>query len=176
MDKEEKEEKEEKSKDEELTGFNQLAELQKMMAAALGEVEERLGNKLTSTLGAMQEYEKKLGESLPTLVNSAVMANLPKIVQEVTSKVKEEFAEVISNNQGNSAAPGGGLTMENLLSHSDKLIGLVNAFRSPTTEQAMLGQMNFVMKWHSLLSKLEKGGGSGDDVTKAIASTFKTEE
>lgn len=165
----------------------ELAELQKMVTVAAGEIEGRLATSLDKTIEGINNKidlavdlnakSKAAFETIPSLIQeqieSQLKVNLKGIVEEVGNQFEGKMKAMAG---GNSAAPGGGLNFESLLANSDKIVAVVNAFRSPTTEAAMLAQMNFVMKWHSLLSKLEKGGGAPDEITKAIASTFTTEK
>lgn len=166
----------------------ELAELQKIAAAFAEGLESKLATKLDEAIAgidekiklnaeanaALQEKAKAAFEQLPEVIKNQVagqlQVNLKGIIEEVSNQFEEKVKALAS---GAGAGPdGAGLSLNNLLAHSDQIISIVNAFRSPTTEQAMMSQMNFVMRWHSLLTKLEKGGGSGDEVTKAIADTF----
>lgn len=169
----------------------ELAELQKMVAVAAEEIENRLASKLEQltegiyskvTQDVETTIEDKTGktkvvlEALPHLIQEHVESQLKANLTGIVEEVSKQFEGKVNAMAGDDSAGGGGLSLDHLLKNSDKIIGVVNAFRQPTTEQAMMAQMNFVMKWHSLLSKLEKGGGSGDEVAKAIASTFATEK
>ena len=161
----------------------ELAEIQKMVVKVAEEVESRLATSLdkaieginskvestTATASDLQAKAKVTFEALPALIQRQVENQL----QDLTKQFEERQKELAG--AGDSGG-GAGLNLNSLLANSDKIVAVVNAFRSPTTEQAMLSQMNFVMKWHSLLSKLEKGGGSGEEFTKAIASTFTPEK
>ena len=178
--------------DQQLENIGQLAELQKMVAMAAKGIEDRLADSLGKVIeginskielnaaasAELQARAKTAFETLPALiqehVESQMKANFTGIVEAVSQKF-EEKVKAMAKGGGNSGAPGG-LGIQDLLAHSDKIIGVINAWKQPTTEAAMMGQMNLIFRWHGLLSKLEKGGGSGQDVTEAIASTFKTQE
>jgi len=162
----------------------ELAEMQKMITAAAGQIESKLAGTLQEVLvgvnakveaaeavsSELQVKAKAAFEALPALIQKQVENQL----QDLTKQL-EEKAEAMSGG-GNSGGGGAGVNFRDLLAHSDKIIGVINAWKQPTTEAAMMGQMNLIFRWHGLLSKLEKGGGSGDDVTKAIADTFKPQE
>lgn len=168
--------------------LEQLDELQKMAAAFAEGIETRLADRLDKAIGVinnkielnaaataeMTAKAKTALDAVPHLIQEHVenqlQANLKGIVEEVGNQFEKKVEAMAGG--GNSGTPGSGMSLRELLSNSDKIIGVINAWKQPTTEQAMLSQMNFVMKWHSLLSKLEKGGGSGDEFTQAIASTF----
>jgi len=166
----------------------EMAEIQKMVTMAAQEVEGRLATSLDKTIESLnnkialnataaaevQNKAKIALETVPNLIQEQIESQLRANLTGIVEEVGKQFQAKVKEAGGNSAAPGGGLSLESLLAHSDKLVAVVNAFRSPTTEQAMMGQMSFVMKWHQLLSKLEKDGGSGDEFTKAIADTFTT--
>jgi len=162
----------------------ELAEMQKMITAAAGQIESKLAGTLQEVLvgvnakveaaeavsSELQVKAKAAFEALPALIQKQVENQL----QDLTKQL-EEKAEAMSGG-GNSGGGGAGVNFRDLLAHSDKIIGVINAWKQPTTEAAMMGQMNLIFRWHGLLSKLEKGGGAGDDVTKAIADTFKPQE
>lgn len=166
----------------------ELAQLQEMvtkaaeaieskLAATLGAAIEGINSQFESNAAAAAEIQSQAKAALETVphliqehVENQLQANLKGIVEEVGNQFEAKVKAMAGGGSGDGA--GGGMGIEKLLANSDKIIGIVNAFRSPTTEQAMMGQMAFVMKWHGLLSKLEKGGGTGDEVTKAIADTF----
>lgn len=164
----------------------ELAELQKMVTVAAEGIEGRLAASLDKTIEGINNKidlavdlnakSKAAFEAVPHLIQEHVeaqlQANLKGIVEEVGKQFEGKMKAITSS--GNST--GGSMGLRDLLADSDKVIGIINAVRQPTTEAAMLSQMNFVMKWHSLLSKLEKGGGAPDEITKAIASTFTTEK
>jgi len=162
----------------------QLAELQKMVTMAAGEIEGRLATSLNQAiaginekidLGAaaaaeLQNNAKIAFETLPNVIQENVetqlKANLKGIVEEVGKQFEGKVKEAGGGNSGT------GITMESILANSDKLVAVVQAFRSPTTDQAMAANMGMIFKWHGLLSKIEKGGSSGEEITKAIQDTF----
>ena len=160
----------------------EMAELKSVVSQATEAIEGRLFESLTKAIeeikgkaAAADELQSKAKialEAVPNLIQEQIEAQLKVNLKGIVEEVGNKFEERVKAMGGSTGANGGGMNLDKLLANSDKIIGVVNAFRSPTTEQAMMGQMNFVMRWHSLLSKLEKGGGSGDDVTKAIADTF----
>ena len=170
----------------------ELAELQNMVATAAKGIEDRLADSLGKAIEAinnkielnatasaeLQTRAKTAFETLPVLIQEHVegqlKANLTGIIDEVGNRF-EEKVKAMAKGGGNSGAPGG-LGIQDLLAHSDKIIGVINAWKQPTTEAAMMSQMQLIFRWHGLLSKLEKGGGSGQDVTQAIADTFKPQE
>ncbi len=151
-------------------------ELQNMVTAAAQVTEERLiaifgpiiegiNKKVEVSVKASSELETKAKtafDTLPAVIHTQVENQLGVLTKQFEERQKETG--------GNSG--GGGDYLDKLLANSDKLIGMWNAYKQPTTEAAMTAKMNEVFNWHRLLSKLEKGGGSGEDVTKAIADTF----
>jgi hypothetical protein len=177
--------------DQELGKIKLLSDLNNMVIKATSEIENRLSDRLEAAIAAInqnieanaaavsqvQSQARSALETVPALIQehieSQLKANLENIIDQVSNTFEEKVKAMAGSIGGNG---GGGLNLALLLENSDKLIGIVNAFRSPTTEQAMMGQMNFVMRWHQLLSKVEKGGGSGDEITRAISDTFRGEE
>lgn len=168
----------------------ELAELQKVVVAAAEVIENKLTNTLKEAIegintkvdlgaSAAADIEAKAKitfEALPKLIQEHVETQLKTNLTGIVEEVGKQFEAKVAQAGGGNSAGVGSMGLRDLLAESDKVINVINAWRQPTTEQAMLGQMNFVMKWHALLSKLEKGGGSGDEFTKAIASTFTTEK
>lgn len=188
-----------KPTDEELMNIRQLERLQKMVTETVGEVENRLADKLQEIAGAIHENVNKIAgelkrlqeaqasqatqiqetlEAAPKMIQEEIQiqlkANVAGIVAEYKKQMGGKAAVTTPDNEQSGAAPGlGGLSIDGLLGHADKIVELINAFRSPTTDQAMMSQMNFVIKWHNILNKIEKGGGTGEELTKQIAETFK---
>lgn len=165
----------------------ELAELKEVVSKAAEGIElrlfeslnkaiESLDGKIASTTAAAEETQSKAKmamEAVPNLIKEQIEAQLTANLKGIVAEVGAQFEEKMKAAGGaGTGADGGPITLDKLLQNSDKIVNVVNAFRSPTTDQAMMGQMNFVMKWHQLLSKLEKGGGTGDEFTKAIADTF----
>lgn len=165
----------------------ELEQIQKMMTTAAGIVETKLGtslNKAIEGIDAKVEASTKAATDLvanakaavsamPNLIQEHVEAqlrtNLTGIVEEVGKQFEAKMKEKLA---GGGNSEGGSMSLRELLEQSPKVIEIINAWKQPTTEQAMLSQLNFGMKIHSLMSKLEKGGGSGDEFAKTIASTF----
>lgn len=176
--------------DQELEKIKLLNELNTMVLKAAGDIENQLGEKLEAAIAgintnieanaaAVDEIQVKARsviEAMPNLIQEHIEGQLKANLKGIIDNISDTFEEKVKEMAGGGSNGGGSLNLATLLEHSDKIIGVINAFRSPTTEQAMMGQMNFVMRWHSLLSKLEKGGGSGEEVTRAISDTFKPEE
>lgn len=164
----------------------ELATIQKVVTKAVEGVETKLAASLSKAIegintkidlnaaaaGEIQSTVKVALEAMPHLIKEHVEGELQTNLKGIVEEVGKQFEGKFKAMTGSGAGSGDGMNLNNLLAHSEQIIGVINAFRSPTTEAAMLSQMNFVMKWHSLLSKLEKGGGAPDEVTKAIASTF----
>lgn len=157
-------------------------EIEGRLAVSLNKAIEGLDAKISSAAAtgeALKSTATTALEALPNLIQEKIEAQLKDNLQGIVEEVGNRFEERLKAGAGAGAGAGKnggpGLDFNALLGNSDKIIGVINAFRSPTTEQAMMGQMNFVMKWHQLLSKMEKGGGSGDDLTSAIAETFTTQ-
>lgn len=161
----------------------ELAQIQTMVTAAAQIVEDKLGGTLTQVVESinskisvnekafddLQVKAKTAFESLPTVIHTQVENQLAVLTKQFEERQKEPGANAGGGNSG-------GALVDKLLANSDKLIGMWTAYKQPTTEAAMMGQMNLIFRWHGLLSKLEKGGGTGDDITKAIADTFNKEE
>ncbi len=165
----------------------ELAQLKEMVTTAVDGVETKLADSLGKAIAGLtekldstaqtgtdiQKQTKMALEAVPNLIREHVenqlQVNLKGIVEEVSNKF-EEKVKVLAGANGGGA--GGGAFVDKIIANSDKLIGAVNAFRAPTTEGALMGQMNLIFRWHGLLSKLEKGEGSGEDITKAISETF----
>lgn len=164
------------------------AELQEMVGKVAEGIENRLADTLKEAIGSISEAvgenktavtkienKAKLAfETLPTLIQEQVetrmKANVTSIIEELGKQYKGKVAELGGNNEGAIA----GFGLRELLAHSEQIIAVIQAWKQPTTEQAMLAQMNFVMKWHALLSKVEKGGGTPDEITQRITETFAT--
>lgn len=164
----------------------ELAEITEMVTKAAEGIESRLADSLKNAIegfnskaAAATELQSKSEAALkvlPDLIQKQVESQLKTNLTGIVDEIGKQFEAKVKEASGNSEAPEGGLNIPYLLDNSDKLIAIFNAWKQPTTEQAMLSQMNFVMKWHSLLTKLEKGGGTADEATKAIASTFTPQE
>ncbi len=164
----------------------ELAELKEVVSKAAEGIELRLADSLNKAIedikgkaAAADEVQSKARtamEAVPKLIQEQIESQLKINLKGIVEEVGNRFEERVKAMGGGTGANGGPITLDKLLANSDKIIGVVNAFRSPTTDQAMLGQMNFVMKWHKVLSSMEKGGGSGEDITRAIADTFTQQE
>ena len=156
--------------DQELENIGQLAELQKMVAMAAKGIEDRLADSLGKAIGGLnskvevnaaanaelQAKAKAAFEALPALIQENVegqlKANLTGIVEEVGKQFEGKVKAMAGGD--NSGAAGFGLNAGSLLANSDKIIALINAWKQPTTEAAMMGQMNLIFRCHGLLSKL----------------------
>lgn len=155
-------------------------EIEGRLAESLNKAIEGLDAKIAATTAAgdaLKSTATTALEALPNMIQEKIEAQLQDNLQGIVEEVGNRFEERVKAVAGAAGAGAGknggaGLDFSSLLGQSDKIISVINAFRSPTTDQAMMGQMNFVMKWHKLLSTMEKGGGSGEDITSAIADTF----
>jgi len=138
-------------------------------------------------LGVAGLLQPKLNEQIKTGFETFTRPIIEKQVQAALPGVVEQVARQFQGDPGRGGAQGGaategaprptfGLNIGDLLAHSPQIIEIINAFRSPTTDQAIGQQMGFIMKWHGLLSKIEKGGGRPDDLTSAIGETFAKSE
>ena len=164
----------------------ELAELKEVVSKAAEAIEGRLAeslnqgieglnSKIDSTKAAADEIQSKAKtalEGVPQLIQDQIEVQLKTNLKGIVEDVGNQFEERVKALGGSAGANGGGMSLDKLLANSDKIIGVVNAFRAPTTDQAMMSEMNLIFRWHGLLSKLEKGGGSGEDLTKQIANTF----
>lgn len=173
--------------------LEEIAELQKMVTAAAEVVENKLADSLKEAIESintkvdasvvastdLQAKAKIAFEALPNMIKEHVEGTLSENIKSIGEELSKQFEgkvkAMIGAGGGNSAG-GGSMGLRDLLAESDKIIGVINAWKQPTTDQAMMGQMNLIFRWHGLLSKLEKGGGSGEDITKAIADTFTTQK
>lgn len=162
------------------------AEVQEMVTGAIKEAESRLlislgdtmegiNAKLDGMAGAASEVQATV-QSLPNLIQSQVESQLKVNLSGIIAEVGKQFEDKMKAMAGGAVADGGGMSLDKLLTQSDKIVSLVNAFRSPTTEQAMMGQMNFVFRWHKLLSQFEKGGGTPDEIAEQLTKTFTTQK
>lgn len=189
--------------DEELQHLEQMAALQQVVSKAVSEIEGRLADKLqeiavkvdanikqvAAEVKGLQERQEKQGAELTEtlmaapqliqgLIEEQIKANYAGIMEQYKQQIDGKVAAANnSGKEGEVAAPAvlGGFDIGSLLKHSDEVIKLVNAFRPPANvENEMMSQMNFVMKWHNILSKFEKGGGASEDITKAISEATKS--
>ena len=168
--------------------ISDLAALQRIVTEAVGAIEDRLASKIDEVMqginskieaneiitAELQAKAKTAFETLPQIMQDQIQTQLQTNLKGIIEQVSTQFEEKVKAMAGEAGASGGGMSFDKLLANSDKIIGVVNAFRAPTTDQAMMSEMNLIFRWHGLLSKLEKGGGSGEDITKAIADTFTT--
>lgn len=167
----------------------ELAELRKMVDIAARGIEDRLitsfggiiaglNEKIALSDKAASELETKAGkafESLPVIIKTQVENQL----QDLTKQLEARQAGPGDDGEGKPAGGAGGasggfggFSVGELLKNGPQIVELIKAWRQPGTEQQMMGQMNLIFRWHGLLSKLERGGGSGEDISKTIADTF----
>lgn len=158
--------------------------VQQLILAAASQIEGRLANTLNQAIDGINARIEANAASAIELTANAKLAidNMPAMIQErvegqlrvnlkgIVEEIANQFEEKVKKFAGDGT--GGMDFLDRAMTHSDKIIGIVNALRAPTTEQAMMNQMTMIFRWHTLLSKLEKGGGSPGDVTDAIANTF----
>lgn len=166
----------------------ELAAIQKMMTKAVGEVEKKLATSLNNAIeGINTKVEastkaatdlvanaKAAVQAMPNLIQEHVEAELKTNITSIVEEVGKQFEAKLKEKTGGKGADGS-LGIRDLLEHSDQVINVINAWKQPTSEQALMGQMNFIMKWHNILSKIEKGGGSGEELTSQISKTFGPE-
>ncbi len=176
--------------DQELADIKQLAALRDMAAKFAEGIEIRLAESLNSAIeGIRAEVEKSLAvatevqgkaseafKALPDLVQGGIEKQLKANLAGITEEINRIFEEKVKamTGGGNSAGGGGGLNIPYIIDHADKIIEMWNAYKQPTSEQAISAKLSEIYKWHGLLSKIEKGGIPGDDLTKQIAETFTT--
>ena len=170
----------------------ELEQIQKMVTVAAEEIEGRLATSMEKAIGGitekitqqegatkdLQAKAKAAFDNMPGIIKEHVESQLQTNLAGIVAEVGKQFEGKVKAMAGgdNSEGAGGPLSVREVLSQSDKIVNIINAWKQPTTEAAMLSQMNFVMKWHGVLSKIEKGGGSSDELNKAIAETFITQK
>jgi hypothetical protein len=147
------------------------------IVAGVNQTLASLNRALSENKEAIEELRVKTQNAvatMPDLINDQVeaklMANIKSIQEQINEQFETKFKAAMGSGGGGGAAPGDGLG--SILSQTPRIIEIINAFRQPTTDQAMMSQMSFVMKWHKLLSSLEKGGGDTDELSNRITETF----
>jgi hypothetical protein len=147
---------------------------------AIKSVKESLHQEINTIRAQTSESLKGAPDLIRETVEVQLQGHIKGIIQEISSQFEEKFKQYTGAGGGGGGGGGGGngagLSLNQILANSDKIIGVINAFRSPTTEQAMMSQMSNVLKWHKVFSSIEKGGGNVDDLTTNIASTFATDK
>lgn len=129
-------------------------------------------------IAAIQQKNQNTFAALPDIINDHLSKALPAIQQEIGSQLGEKLKATLEagGGAGGGNGAGGGLSVQGIAKIAPQIIEIINAWKQPTTEQAMMGQMQNIFKWHQLLTKLEKGGGSASDITSQIADTFNPAE
>lgn len=165
----------------------ELAALQKMMAKAVDEIETKLATSLNNAIEGINTKvdnsaaaaaeivanAKTAVTTIPNLIQEHIEAQLKTNITSIVEEVGKQFEAKLMEKTGGKT--DGSLGVRDLLDHSDQIINVINAWKQPTSEQALMGQMNFIMKWHGILNKIEKGGGSGEELTTQISKTFGPE-
>ena len=127
--------------------------IEERLIATFGPIIEGINKKVDLSSKASSELESKAKtafDTLPAVIHTQVENQLGVLTKQFEERQKE------AGNGGQSGSGGGGAFLDKLLANSDKLIGMWNAYKQPTTEAAMTAKMNEVFNWHRLLSKLEK--------------------
>ena len=154
--------------------------VERHLLASMNDSLKNLNEKIDATAKASDDIQvlatntfANLPAMLQERVEKALNDNVKGIIEQIGKQNEEQFKELMGGvKAGGENGGGGGLTLQNLLAQSDKLMGLVNAWRTPTTEQATAVDIDRIFNWHRLLSKLEKGGGTSDDLNTEIKGTF----
>jgi len=182
--------KEESRPDQELEEINQMTMLQRVAAQIAGSIETKLSGQIDASIGSLSRKVEGLEnqfktalDAVPILIKEQIEGQIAANIKGISVEINRQFEEkikalpgaqkLLAATEGKENGGGlGGISLSSVLQNPEGIISIINAFRSPTTEVAMMSQMNFVMKWHKILNQMEKGGGIGTDVTSAIADTF----
>lgn len=167
----------------------ELDQIQKMMTQGAEAIEKKLATSLNQAIAGINEKvdnnaaaaaeivanAKAAVSTMPNLIQEHVEAQLKTNITSIVKEVGKQFEGKLRDATGGKGADGGSMGIRELLGQSDQIINIINAWKQPTSEQALMGQMNFIMKWHNILNKIEKGGGSGEELTAQIGKTFGPE-
>lgn len=175
--------------DEELTELRTMVDIaakgiEDRLIASFGTIIAGLNTKISQGEKAASDLESKATtafNTLPVIIKTQVENQLKDLTKQLEAGKSGDMSgggESADGESGGGAPRGGnsggfgGFNVGELLQYAPKVIEMINAWKQPGTEQQMMGQMNLIFRWHGLLSKLEKGGGSGEDITTAVADTF----
>lgn len=154
---------------------NRINGLADSMDSAIEEITKALQANSEAIVSIRQQTAEVL-QQVPTLINNQVegklSANLQTIISQVNAQFEEKLKATLGAGNGNGNGAAGQLSLGGLAQLAPQIIEVINAWKQPSSEQAMAGQMANIFKWHQLLSKLEKGGLNAETITESIAETF----
>lgn len=172
---------------EELTEIEKLMALassasidpQKLIAELVAKVEIGLTPKMVSVLGnTLGDYERRLAEMVKPMIEGAVTAKLPGIVNEVGTQLIEKYRGTVASAGDNKAGeeagvgPVGGMggLVNSVLANPNALNAIANlvaAFKG-TGGLGQSSQFNNLMNGVSIGLKLKQTPEAFDDIRKQI--------
>jgi hypothetical protein len=128
-------------------------------------IESDLTAKLEATKGELFEGLKGLVGDIEKQLRGQINTEFQGVVPKVITTLQEKAQEM----GGGAPVAGHGGGLGSLLT-PDVVKALIDKFLSPSQPEASIaGKLNEILRWHNVLSKIEKGGASGEEITKAIS-------
>ena len=133
------------------------------LKAAMENVEIKLGQKI-------EQIGRDTGQSLSTMVNTAVTAQLPSMVDKVGNEFMTKLKEGGGSPAGgNSEGRGGGIVSKLLANATlDDIVSAYKVYKEPTTAEALRGQMQLLIQGLSMGLRLKTSPEIVTDLAKTI--------
>lgn len=153
-----------------------------MVAAGAQPVDvEKIINGVANTL------KPTIIEVAKNTVSEAFVANSKALTSEVYRVMDARFNELKTaasgNGEGSASAVISGTKLDignlvaQLLANADGISKLVAAFRGTGgADQQIASQLQTIFRWHNVLTKLESGKATSEELTKGIADIAKSKE
>lgn len=151
----------------------------KMFAEVRGEFGKEIDERLKTAMPLIfKELKGLVGD-----IDGRITTQVAQEVQRAVNLLAAEFQKKLQGSGGNTetalAATGSrGNIIDSILANLPQLLDVWTKIKQPSSPQAVMGEMNTILQWHSLLSRLEKGAIPSEqipgEITKAI--TPKPEE
>ena len=163
------------------------AELMKEVDERIAGVEERLFDRFSAVLdrfsGAIEGINSKIeervssiGQEMGSLVRdqseAMFKANATALVESVKAGMEEKAGALMAGGNNSSNGLGLGMIIDRLLdpAHLEAYAKVASAIRPPpSTAEAVLTQLGFSLRLHTLMSKMEKGAVEAEEISKTFS-------